>query len=244
MQAVSNAAVIETLYSTWDGTDTISPFDFGSLRGQYYAQTFEALPGLAMELTFAMRDRRNIGEIDAGYPMRFRVLLAETIGSASDPDLSTIIFESSALSLPDGSNWTTFTVNLGGIDLMDGSTYAWVLDAYSDFVLGMDGGAASVAYIAEPQAGGHAMFLNADNDGHPRSTHFANGVWADQPGSMAFELTFDESHVDQPLPQPPTLPPPLDDIPEPASVIVWALLVVVGTGLAWRQTRRSDRRNC
>jgi len=229
LTSTAEAGKIDTLYSEWDGVDTVSPFGFGSLSGSYYAQTFVALPGLAQDLTFAMRDK-TVGTVDRGFDLKFRVLLAETTGSPVLTGIGSILFESTTLSLSDGADFTTFTVNLGGIDLSDGQSYAWILDAYSDFELGKDGDSAAIAF--NPSSAGvtgneHFAFLNAENDGQTRSQHFDAGVWSgiSSPlrSSMAFELTFNEFHENQPLPgngDPTTNPNP---VPEPSTLILFPL---------------------
>jgi hypothetical protein len=41
-----------------------------------------------------------------------------------------VLFESATISVPTDLDWTTIDVGLGGLDLVDGETYAWVLDGF------------------------------------------------------------------------------------------------------------------
>lgn len=231
---------IDNLYANWDGMWSVHPFYAQWLNVHYYAQTFIALPGLAYDLTFAMKDDSSSASPPAD--LIFRVLLAETTGSTLNPGIGNILFESSPLRLEGASDYRAFTIDVGGIDLVDGSTYAWILDPYSDYESGYQSLSAALAFTGAPATpayeNGHFMSLTIANDGRARSEHLL-ADWQDHTGSsMAFEITFDERHIDRPLPSQDG-GNDVSGVPEPSSFVVLTGLGAMGLVIACRNRRRT-----
>ncbi len=62
----------------------------------------------------------------------FRMLLVE-IDTIPVPHPTNVIYESSTISLSNAYELTPVTVNFGGIGLIAGQTYAWILDGYVEY---------------------------------------------------------------------------------------------------------------
>jgi hypothetical protein len=182
---------------------------FGEPGAAYYQQTFVALPGKASELTIFLSSNE--------ATTRFRVLITEVVagiasnigpnGELLSPVRSTfvpsnVLFESATITVPfDGSypltrdEFTAYTIPLGGLPLKAGSTYAFVLDAASEFTGGR--GTAGVAITkGDSYPGGTFSFYDgyllsgATGD---RTAHFQNGYgWGEynHDNDIAFRLRF------------------------------------------------------
>ena len=98
--------------------------EYHTLTTAYLEQTFKATGTHVQSLTVGVLD--NFPSDVPPAPFRFRLLLTET--EALHP--GAILWESSDLSV-DTSQLTDVTVDVGGVNLRQGSTYAWVLDTYS-----------------------------------------------------------------------------------------------------------------
>lgn len=159
----------------------------GPRGGNYYrGQTFLGPGGLAGELTVyaASPDR---GKAKA------RLLLIE-VDTSSGIHPTNVLFESEILPIGHGFPPTPITVNLGGIPLEAGETYAWILDTLAD-------------YDPLNEWGGEvgADFGASDGDGVPislptgpfpppgdRNDHFAMNWFTGDSGFLdfAYRLTF------------------------------------------------------
>ncbi len=182
---------------------------FGDSGATYWGQSFLAEPGLAQSLTFELRYESGDGDLN------FRLLLTTVDGQWNGVDYSEVnpgmvLFESESLSLahmPHNSEWILFSVELGGIDLEDGQTYAFVLDAFED-----GDGIQSKALVGmrDGYQDGHTFWLGYSKtyleDSFPNSDrdyYFNNLYWGNNVDrAMAFSLTF------IPVPEPCTI----DDI--------------------------------
>ena len=155
----------------------------------YRGQTFTALPGLADSLMFTIWS--------GSESISFRALLTNWEGTHP----GTVLFESDVLYAP--FNWfapVDFQVNLGGIALVPGATYAWILDAFSTYVGHPD---ASTPY-GIPYGGG--VYISLPLGGMPSGTreeHFQMNWFLPPCSDLAFRLEFAENA--QPVPCPPNL---------------------------------------
>ena len=169
----ANADTIEVpLWGTLSGFNLMEP---------YRGQIFIAESGLVQKLTVFM------GGSDADSGTNFRVLLAgvDTTGTFR---LTNVLFESTVLNVPfDRTRKTyTYTLDLGGIPLTGGKSYAWVLDAY-----GLEGGAALTGICrfdcyADGMAFGHSGPFTSDN----REDHFEGPWFMRHLNDLAFTLEF------------------------------------------------------
>jgi len=143
---------------------TLSGFNLGE---PYRGQTFKAISGLAEKLTVFLG-----GEYDSGG-LNFRVLLTE-VDTTSGFRLTNVLFESNILNVPfDLSRKIyTYTVDLGGILLTGGRSYAWVFDAY-----GLGGGFAptGICYFNCYEDGVMFGYIGSTT-GSTRDDHF-QGPW-------------------------------------------------------------------
>ncbi len=106
-----------------------SHHDFAS----YYGQTFLAPSGLAETLKI----RINVSDLLGNDGIDFRLLITETTRTGNNFLPTNVIFESELFTI--GNEIGIFglqtgpdpTLPIGGIDLIDGQTYAWILDSVS-----------------------------------------------------------------------------------------------------------------
>lgn len=150
---------------------------FGDSGANYYGQTFVAGDSYLKTLTFELNPFSGRG-YDA---TDFRLLIVE-IDDAGNPRPTNILFESETLSAPQTGS-TRFTVDIN-VALTKDTTYAWVLDAYTD----RDGqlGLSSVDATGDGYAGGHFFYLG----GGDRDAAFA-ADWGDHKESdLAFDMEF------------------------------------------------------
>ena len=160
----------------------------------YRGQTFVALPGLAEELTFYLSR-----SVDAGG-VNFRVLLTEVDTSGGGIILTTVLFESATLNTGTGSSspLNPFTVELGGIPMVAGQTYAWILDAFVELESnpGFRGADNGLHSIFPPDFYPDGIFIEKNLGPFPvgtRDEHFASGFGGLFPFTdMAFKLTFSD----------------------------------------------------
>lgn len=99
----------------------------GPLTGEYYrGQTFSGPGGSAQQLTIY------ISSVDLGKA-KVRILLTD-VDTSSGIHPTNVLFESSTLEVPFSvSSSQPVTVDLGGIPLLSGQTYAWIIDAFADY---------------------------------------------------------------------------------------------------------------
>lgn len=161
---------------------TLSGFGSGRLLDEHYrGQTFKAVSGLAEKLTVFLG-----GEYDTDG-LNFRVLLTE-VDTTSGFRLTNVLFESNILNVPfDLSREIyTFTVDLGGILLTGGRSYAWVLDAY-----GLGGGVAPTGICRfDCYADGVAFGHIGPFTGSTREERFEGPWLIHYLNDMAFTLEF------------------------------------------------------
>jgi PKD repeat protein len=186
VERLEDRTLLSAVINNYPPTSTLTTF--GEPNAAYFGQSFVAPAGFVEDLTFQVSHTAGTDAVE------FHVLLCTTNGGTGNtiwPD--SVLFESTTLSVPPGSGLTEFTVNLGGIDLVDGATYAWVLDAFvtQDGFEGKGGVGARSGY-----ADGHAFFLQPS--GGTRSSHFSSGLdWNDfENDDLAFELTFSSGNED------------------------------------------------
>lgn len=196
----------------------------------YFAQSFAAPPGLLQELTFNMRPGGPNMGID------FRVLIAETQEKANLFTPTRVVFSTPIFTLgaQDGVYGDLIvgpdiTVNLGGLDLVDGVEYSWVLDT----VMPTDGieGYGQVGYRHPAQAdiAGNSSVLVWDLDTMQANQPWINIDYID----LAYRITFLDGGISHPaLPSLEELPT-YHKVSEPAwsagmCVFVLALLYSIG----------------
>jgi hypothetical protein len=208
---------------------TTSVYAFGnSPTGGYYAQSFQALPGLAETLTFEMESYAfNPALGDTNFHLLITGVQSNTptiaIENQSPIRPSTVLFESGNMTVGADAGWTTFSVNLGGLSLVPGQTYAWVLDAFVTSN-GMAPAGASVAAVGgetDVYPDGQFFYFNVANNGNDRSEQFASSDWQNLSPSdhrdLAFQMTF---------------------IPEPSSLALATFGIVGLAAWRWRQHKR------
>ena len=158
---------------------TLSGFNLGE---PYRGQTFIAESGLAEQLTVYMA-----GSDDEDIGTDFRILLTE-VDDTGGFRLTHVLFESSVQNVPFDRTTKiyTYTVDLGGIPLIGGKTYAWVFDAY-----GLAGGTSRTGICRfdcydDGMAFGHIGPFTSGN----REDHF-EGPWLMRHlNDLAFTLEF------------------------------------------------------
>ena len=170
----------------------------GFSASTYRGQTFVALPGKAEELTFYVGPSPDAGGVN------FHVLLTEIDTSGGFVFFpTTVLFESATLNTGVGAptpSPTPFTVELGGIPLVAGQTYAWILDAYVELASNgnnsADTGLASIFDDIYPDGVMISRSLGPFPTG-TRDDHFASGLGASHPRfDLAFTLTFSEPAIE------------------------------------------------
>jgi len=214
----------------------------------YFGQSFVALPGLAQDLTF--RAVKGGQPQDGNDGIDFRLLIAETsvVNGLYTP--TTIVYSSGVFTLGpqqgafgDSVAGPDITLNLGGLDLVDGAVYEWVLDT----VTPADGveGSGSVFYRHpdQPDIAGNSSVLVWDLDAASPTQPWINVASID----LAYRLTFSdggEAHPD--LPSLGTLPvAAASSVPEPATsalmllgLLLAALAARSPNHAAWAAVRR------
>jgi len=169
--------------------DTIEVPLWGTLSGfgsgePYRGQTFKAVSGLAEKLTVFLAG----ADVTGG--LNFRVLLTE-VDTTSGFRLTNVLFESNILNVPFDRSTTiyTFTVDLGGIVLTGGRSYAWVLDSF-----GIDGDGLRTARTGicrfDCYADGVAFGHLGPFTGSTRDDHFAGPWLVRDLNDMTFTLEF------------------------------------------------------
>lgn len=194
----------------------------------YFGQSFVALPGLAQNLTF------NIGNSTVTDGIDFRVLIARTTSVLGLSQPTDVIFESGLYTL--GANAGDFgasvggtgradvTIDLGGIDLVDGVTYAWVLDTVTT-VDGLEGyGFVSYRHPDQPDFPGNSTVLVYDLEANRPLNTWGNVSDID----LAYRMEFADGGI--PTPEHVvirSIATSFDSVPEFASLIIWSVLSLV-----------------
>ncbi|MEM1110031.1 MAG: PKD domain-containing protein [Planctomycetota bacterium] len=170
---------------------------FGEPGATFFVQTFTAdESGFADELTFQARPAGS-PITNSFNPVNFNVLITEVDNvSTSGPDLvlsQDVLFESSTISLPPGDGTqppTDVVVDLQGLELQAGVTYAWVIDTLVAFDGLIDQAQIGVLNPANDFAGGQLFFTNSTTS---REAVFDGGSLSSFPTSFpdaSFSLTF------------------------------------------------------
>lgn len=206
----------------------------GENASAYYGQSFVAPNGVLNKVTVLLASA-NGGVPHIPEPDHyFRILITETEsfsvpGTRSTIRPTSVIFESSTQFLSDDRSnafdrlqFTAFNLYLGELQLISGSTYAVVIDVFSEFDGQWDymgSGLNSNAYAE----GNFFYFAGTASNGN-RQSHFASEDWGSfLESDLAFELDF----------TPNSLPP--NPVPELASIIVW-ICGIAGIGrVTWRK---------
>ena len=177
----------------------------------YVAQSFIAPTGFLTQLSFELQSQSpGVDNVDDNT---FHLLITETAGGTEAllPESiypTNVVFESGDLNMPLSGGTQLFTVNLGVLDLLDGATYAFILDAFvSPPANGLPGKSAVGirAHDVDPTDltsynGGHLFSLNLTDAtaAMTRAQQFNQPLaWNDTVDhDIAFTLTFD------PIPEP------------------------------------------
>lgn len=208
----------------------------------YYGQSFFALPGLATNLTFQLGVSNN-----PGNDTKFRVLLTticdeQPIQTSQQIEPDKLLFASDMLVKPFGPSPVTFTVNLGGINLVAGDQYAFILDAFNYFTKPIVDTSVQ-AFITPDNVPGQFFYYSASNLSGRQgniSDHFLSDGWGSSfDNDLAFSLAFDTS---QPYSLNPTLtylpmPTPssgVGSVPEPST---WAMMIIGFAGIGFMAYR-------
>jgi hypothetical protein len=138
----------------------------------YFAQTFEALPGVAIDLAIELAGGSGADDMD------FNLLITEVTGSGLNFHPTTVLYESSTITFSSSAPATVVHIPLPNLALEAGNTYAFILDAF----VTRDGtyGTALVATNGTYLNG--AFYFNQGFDGDSRAEHFA-GQWNFSVGS-------------------------------------------------------------
>src|SRR5262245_2989337 len=162
----------------------------------YRGQTFTAEPGFADELTLYL------GAVEGGT-FSFRVLLTEIAIDTGIPapgglHPTNVLFESPTFS-KSGFSAAPLIVPLGGIPLVAGQKYAWLLDAFVTSDLNISNPSMSTALAAAPYSDGEGFdFIGAPGGiSGSRSQHCAaSRSWFVRTEDFAFRLSV------SPIPEP------------------------------------------
>lgn len=191
----TSVAIAITFLSCASGPATAGTIDvplngtlsgFGEFGDAYRGQTFTAPQGRAEELTFYLSPDCNCGPLD------FALLLTR-VSSTGGIHPTDILFESGKLQLPVVVSQTVpFTVDLGGIPLVAGERYAWILDGFI-FSDGLHESAAVGIDFFESYTGGEIISLNLGQvPSGTRADHFSAPWFVSPTLDLAFHLTFTE----------------------------------------------------
>jgi len=124
--------------------------EYYSLTNVYMAQTFTATGKTPKSLTLGLA---NNGASDVPpAPFRFRLLLTEVLNIGFLP--GKILWESDDLAIPaDGLGYREVTYDIRGVQLREGSDYAWILDTYTTRDGVQDVGAFQANTVINPGVG-------------------------------------------------------------------------------------------
>lgn len=212
---------------------SISPrHDFAT----YFGQTFVALPGLADNLTF------NIGNSGGPDGIDFKVLITRTAPASGLRQPTDVIYESGTYTF--GASAGIFgtnvgdtgradvTISLGGLDLVDGETYAWVLDTV-DTADGTEGyGFISYRHPLQPDFPGNSTVMVFDLDTNTSNQPWINVSYID----LAYRLSFADGGIPDPvLPVIRSLP---SSVPEPSTLDLFAAGLLALAGIQAMRPRR------
>lgn len=240
--AMAQPAAAGTVLDYYAGTGVVNPFGeiaagnafFSVPTGQafatYVGQTFTAPEGLAQSVMVRFSSGLGPDGVD------FRVLLAEVDSAGTTP--TRIIYRSDVYTFGATAGGSGVSVgedallSLGGTDLEDGRTYAFVLDAVSPFD-GIEGWAALRTTTTAPGRLLARTYETAINQ--PADPY---GWLAISDPQLAYRMVFEDGGIENPLHDSlgrldgnRTAPFP---VPEPSS---WALMIS-GFGLAGLSLRR------
>ncbi len=160
----------------------------------YIAQTFEAIGSPLTSIEFLIDGQQE--DLTDSTTLQYRVMVTTVEGTGDDVKPKTVVFESGLLSEPIDANHSFHhvTVNTGTLDLVEGQTYAIVLDATptkqlpgDPFWVGSLVAASHTDSTGTDYLGGHVFYHATGDD---RATAFA-GDWTDYDDQdLAFRLTF------------------------------------------------------
>ena len=202
------AGVIDTFPANFYGF-TFGEFTWGSgYQGQMFVAPADPLDSLMLEFSPVS----GFGHEDA----EFRLLVTPTAGTPG-VDLhpaSNVLFESPDLSVSLGNGLQQLTVEFGALALSPGDTYLFLLDG---FVLSDGTPGLTNIGLRTDDAYPPGYVITSSVTGGDRQSHFA-GPWAQG------------THVDFAM--------RLNAIPEPSSVLMALLGVVVFSAFGWRKRQR------
>jgi hypothetical protein len=204
--------------------------------GELYAETFRAVGAYAQTLTFDMQTN-DFGNIDPNRTDTiFRVLLTTLIpnpyvgfGGQSPVRPGSILFQSGDLILGAEADWTSFTVDLMGTPLSVGTSYAWILDAFTPF----DGSPEAGARVGAVR---NSFTGTSVDDAYPNGTFMFSAAGLDTAGWINLspsdyrDLVFRMDFTD-----PSSGPTPPPSVPEPATLPLFATGLGLMALLAWRR---------
>jgi VCBS repeat-containing protein len=165
----------------------------------YYGQTFTAEGTILTQIQFEIDPfiSPNLTSGTTDYTVMVASVTLDDDGNFLHPD--ELLFESAPLIFtPDGNDfdWQRVTIDLAGLNLTEGETYVFLLNA--NFGSGSLG-TARVAGIGvdktvDPEPDGTAVFF-AGNDSGDTAADFAAAGWLEfVDDDLAFRLTFDDSN--------------------------------------------------
>jgi hypothetical protein len=168
----------------------------------YVAQSFVAPAASALDTVEFQLQQQSAG-LDNAADNVFHLLITTTVGGTelSTPTLirpATVLFESGDLTMALAGGTQLFSVNVGSLPLVDGATYAFVLDAFvtADTLPGKSA-VGAVAHDTDPldttsYNGGHLFSLNLTDAqlAQTRAQHFS-ATWNDTVDhDIAFRAVF------------------------------------------------------
>jgi hypothetical protein len=225
--------------SWWNQVGDNSAGPYGAIP--YIGQTFQALGGVAQSLEIAVHP------YDPLEPsMRFHLLITTLQPNGHNP--GTILFESNTIAAPAGQ-LSKIAINLDGVPLTAGQTYAFVLDFFTPGKGGQGGVVSSNPALDRLDDYPHGSviyppyFSLFDQNGKlfstSRADHF-NGPWFDvgSTADLAFRMQFGPSALS--IPDATITPIWFDprDAPEPSSLVLCAVgAVVVCFAFRWLPRR-------
>ena len=168
----------------------------------YVAQSFVAPAASALDTVEFELQQQSSG-LDNAADNVFHLLITTTVGGTelSNPTLirpGTVLFESGDLTMPLAGGTQPFSVNIGALSLVDGATYAFVLDAFvTANSLPGKSAVGAVAHDTDPldttsYNGGHLFSLNLTDAqlSQTRAQHFS-AAWNDTVDhDIAFRAAF------------------------------------------------------
>jgi Ca2+-binding RTX toxin-like protein len=164
----------------------------------YVAQTFKAAGSVLNSVEFLIDG--DVKEFGGATVLKYRVLITTVEGTGDSVKPKAVLFESAVLSEPidDNHAFHHVTVDTGALGLVDGQTYAIVLDAMASS--GEPTSGSPIAHVGSFLATSYKNGAGSDYlDGHvlyyissvPRAEAFAAEDWTDyNEQDMSFRLVF------------------------------------------------------